>query len=134
MTIITYRYIVSPPTVTICRILICLPESKQKFVKKITMKIKSAVSSYIKKRSAQTASSLYTFCRFYQRQNFNKQRIISVPYRCCLPFRTTMLSPMARGILRCSLNGINYLCNDGYSYRDFCNGAPLPNFKIRFFS
>ena len=87
LAIILYtNYIVSPDSYDLSDIDICLPESKaENSVKENYNKIKSAVSSVYKKKALRRRQSvLYTFLRFYQRQNFNKQRI-SVPYRCCLP-------------------------------------------------
>lgn len=86
LTIILYtNYIVSPDSYDLSDIEICLPESKaENSVKENYNKIKSAVSSVYKSALRRRQSVLYTFLRFYQRQNFNEQRI-SVPYRCCLP-------------------------------------------------
>lgn len=86
LTIIIYtNYIVSPDSYDLSDIDICLPESKaENSVKENYNKIKSAVSSVYKNALRRRQSVLYTFLRFYQRQNFNEQRT-SVHYRCCLP-------------------------------------------------
>ena len=88
LTIILYTsYIVSPDSYDLSDIDICLPESKARETpsKKITIKSNPPYLPYIKKRSAQSGKAFHIpFLRFYQRQNFNEQRI-SVPYRCCLP-------------------------------------------------
>lgn len=79
------NYIVSPDSYDLSDIDICLPESKaENSVKENYNKSNPPYLPYIKKRSAQTAKRFIYLLRFYQRQNFNEQRI-SVPYRCCLP-------------------------------------------------
>ena len=119
------------PTVTICRILtyVC-PKAKQKIpLKKITIKSNPPYLPYIKKRLCADGKAFYIpFCDFT-----NGKTSTNSEY----PYLTAVASPWDSyanaddgeyyGV---SLNGINYLCNDGYSYEEALQWY-LPNFKIQ---
>ena len=131
LTIILYtNYIVSPDSYDLSDIDICLPESKaENSVKENYNKIKSAVSSVYKKALCADGKAFYIpFCDFT-----NGKTSTNSEY----PYLTAVASPWDSyanaddgeyyGV---SLNGINYLCNDGYSYEEALQWY-LPNFKIQ---
>ena len=131
LTIILYtNYNVSPDSYDLSDIDICLPESKaENSVKENYNKIKSAVSSVYKKTLCADGKAFYIpFCDFT-----NGKTSTNSEY----PYLTAVASPWDSyanaddgeyyGV---SLNGINYLCNDGYSYEEALQWY-LPNFKIQ---
>ena len=124
------NYIVSPDSYDLSDIDICLPESKaENSVKENYNKIKSAVSSVYKKTLCADGKAFYIpFCDFTNgKTSTNSEH----------PYLTAVASPWDSyanaddgeyyGV---SLNGINYLCNDGYSYEEALQWY-LPNFKIQ---
>lgn len=123
-------YNVSPDDYDLSDIDICLPESKaENSVKENYNKIKSAVSSVYKKTLCADGKAFYIpFCDFT-----NGKTSTNSEY----PYLTAVASPWdsyvnteEKDYYGVSLNGINFLCNDGYNYEEALRWY-LPNFKIQ---